>query len=467
MMAIRIVTIALVMLVVTAGDALAQAERYQLGRRLRDFEVAWEKQPDPAARRKALEIVPAASTKFLSLQLGEAGRTLDDARRALGVGPNLPGMAYLDALDFLPERRVLDATVTTLLVKKTALYPVKGEVPASARVRLGFPGARPVEVPLAEYREPVSVPLPAAMDDADLPLMVTLLLDSKVVSERITTISRVKNLTDRIQKLKDQAVPKPLTLEGASLQERVDLLNDLTERIPETDYPTAALVAEGETLARDLSKLYYSPSRAGNFWIAIPTGKSRTAARLFVPEKLDPKQPVPIVIGLHGAGGSENLFFDGYGAGRAVEECRKRGWLFLAPRSGLGFLGGPPAVAAMVDELAKRYPIDRKRVFVVGHSMGGAQGVELVQQSPGLVAGLAVLGASGRVRKPETFADLPVYIGVGTKDFALSGSRSLAKSLTAIPKTKTEIKEYPDLDHMLIVREALPDAFARFEAVGR
>ena len=34
---------------------------------------------------------------------------------------------------------------------------------------------------------------------------------------------------------------------------------------------------------------------------------------------------MPVVVALHGAGGSENLFFEGYGAGHIVTECRKRG----------------------------------------------------------------------------------------------------------------------------------------------
>lgn len=37
--------------------------------------------------------------------------------------------------------------------------------------------------------------------------------------------------------------------------------------------------------------------------------------RILVPRGLDINKPVPIVFALHGAGGTENLFFDGYGNG--------------------------------------------------------------------------------------------------------------------------------------------------------
>ena len=52
-------------------------------------------------------------------------------------------------------------------------------------------------------------------------------------------------------------------------------------------------------------------------------------------------KPLPLVIALHGAGGSENMFFDAYGNGKIVDLCRKRGWLLVAPRLSFFGLGMP------------------------------------------------------------------------------------------------------------------------------
>jgi predicted peptidase len=199
--------------------------------------------------------------------------------------------------------------------------------------------------------------------------------------------------------------------------------------------------------------------------LSVPTGVDRrTPCRLLIPKGLDPKKPVPLVVALHGAGGSENLYFEGYGNGRIVQECEKRGWLLVSPRSGL--LGGAPPVAEIVKVLAERYPIDPKRVFLVGHSMGAAQAVDLVQRHPGMFAAAACLGGGGRVRKVEAFADVPVYVGVGSRDFALRGAKALHKSLTDGGAKRATFQEYPDLEHLVIVREALPDVFAVFDRVA-
>lgn len=155
------------------------------------------------------------------------------------------------------------------------------------------------------------------------------------------------------------------------------------------------------------------------------------------------------------------MFFESYGAGQIVKECQKRGWLLVSPRSGL--IGTPPVVA-IIDKLAERYPIDRKRVFLVGHSLGAGQAIDLVQRHPDTFAAVAVLGGGGRVRQKERFQRLPVFVGVGTADFALRSSRNLVKTLTDAGAASVTAKEYPDLEHLVIVREALPDLFRMFDS---
>jgi predicted peptidase len=211
-------------------------------------------------------------------------------------------------------------------------------------------------------------------------------------------------------------------------------------------------------------KPFYTAAKVGQFWLSVPVdAKQIVPVRVYVPRGLDEKKPVPIVVALHGAGGSENLFFEGYGAGRIVTECRKRGWLLVAPLSGPAFSAAPP-VPAILDQLAKRYPLDPKRVLVVGHSIGATQTVELVQRDPTKFAAVALLGGGGTVRDAKTLVEVPVFIGVGEKDgLALAGARGLNEALAAAGAKKLTFKEYPHVEHVVVVREALPDVFEMFD----
>ncbi len=89
--------------------------------------------------------------------------------------------------------------------------------------------------------------------------------------------------------------------------------------------------------------------------------------------------------------------------------------------------------------------------------MGAGHVPSIVQESPSRYAGAACLG--GAVRNVEAFTEFPFFIGCGNADFALTGTRSLAASLKKVQGVKVTIREYDDIEHLLIVREAIPDIF--------
>ncbi len=472
--------LALVALVALHPAAGAQTARFELGQRLRTFEVAWDKATDPAGKKRALKIVEKVTNQFFSFQLGEAGRTLDDARHALTSDkPRSAEQQWADSLYAEPETRLLDATAKELKVKIQAFYPVKADKPKGLAVRLTLGGNHPVAVAIDKLPAAAAIKLPPAGDPhfGDLLLKVEALVGDTERGVRRMTVSRITGTADGFPaaaKLLDagkETLAKD-SLELATLRNRVELLKDLAGgTVFETDYPAAKLFAEAQqmvALGND-KKPYFTADRAGQFWLSVPHEKTRTACRLFVPKGLDAKKPVPMVVALHGAGGSENLFFEGYGAGHIVKLCEERGWLLVAPRLGLGFVGSPVPVGPIIDKLAERYPIDPKAVFVVGHSMGAAATIEAVQKYPGKFAAAAALGGGGRVKAATAtaFATLPTVVGVGTADFALAGARSLNKSLTDAGATAVTFKEYDGVEHLVIVREALPDVFAAFDKAAK
>lgn len=466
---------AAVALLALATPVFAQADRYELGQRMKAFEAAWDAHPDAAARKRAVAGVGKVTQQFFAFQFGEAGRTLDEARFALESDkPASDDLKWATSLYPDVPKRLVSGDELTVNLK--AFYPVKSKRPDGLSVRFAVGAGKPVTVTADRLPQKVSVPLPPAGDERrreDLTLTMEVLLADKPVLKRallVSVIDAVETLAERLPA--EAKVVKPPTLESASIVERAELLKDLAKgAIPETDVPAAKRLAEAVLMGRTtkVGQAYFTADRPGDHWVTVPTGdKDTTACRLFVPKGLDAKTPVPLVIALHGAGGSENLFFEGYGAGHIVKLCEKRGWLLVSPRCGLAFgLGGSAPVGEIIDKLAERYPIDPKRVFVVGHSMGAAGAVDAVQKYPGRFAAAAALGGGGRVRKPEALSDLPVFVGVGEQDFARKNAKALHIALTDGKAKHVTFKEYPDVEHLLVVREALGDVFDLFDKLAK
>jgi predicted esterase len=460
--------VAAIAVLVCALPVAAQSERYELGRRLKTFESAWEKQPNQVARDRALALLPKVTSQFFSLQLAEAGRTLDLAAFALqaDIGPST-SRQWAWSLSAIPESRIVDGAAKELAVTIQPFYPVKGDLPKNLELQLWFIDRQVVTVKPKKFPVVVKVPLPPLGELPGLDRKLYFLADGgKDLRPFAVGVSQIADMTKRFEKLTEATKGKNATIEEATARARAMLLRvalNAKEPLPPTDFPYADLLANAERMLD--GKPFFTTARHGQFWLSVPVGeRDAVACRVFVPKGLDMKKPVPVVIALHGAGVDENMFFESYGAGQTVKECEKRGWVLVAPRSGL--LDGGLPVAELLEKLAERYPLDRKHVLVVGHSMGAAQA--LAQAAEGKFAALALLGGGRAIAKPAALATLPLFIGVGEKDpLALNGARALHKSLTDAGAKAVAFKEYPKVEHLVIVRAAMDDVFALFDKVCR
>jgi polyhydroxybutyrate depolymerase len=153
----------------------------------------------------------------------------------------------------------------------------------------------------------------------------------------------------------------------------------------------------------------------------------------YVPQGLPPQSPLLIV--LHGTGldGARMRAWTGYefdsladtrhfavvypdGIGQSWNDCRRAGQsqAKLLHADDLGF------IRAVITRLQAEQGIDPARVYVMGYSNGGQMAFRLVEDAPGLVAGLAVAGAS--LPTPDNSlcaratSPLPTLIVAGTDD---------------------------------------------------
>ena len=203
------------------------------------------------------------------------------------------------------------------------------------------------------------------------------------------------------------------------------------------------------------------------------------AYTLFVPSTYDPQKPAPLVVDLHGLNITplQQILFDG-----TTDFAERYGFIVLAP---MGFNlsswwgsrpGTPVATAAMkpggdvrysTTELAERdtmtllkaireqYVIDSDRIYLMGHSMGGAGTYYLGAKYNDIWAGLApISGARGIADgSAERYKTVPMLIMHGAKDSIVppATSRAATAALQAVGAPHLYL-EFPDKDHEFWIR---------------
>ena len=474
----RIGTAAVLLLPILAiepSSAFAQFERYELGRRLRVIEVEWDRVTDAHAKARATESLKSAVNAFFSFRMGDAGQSISQARFALKdkTGPS-PEERWADSLCLKPEARLIDSTHPSLPVVLAVFFPTKAKKPENSRIRLVLGGSADVgiEAPITTLPMTVSLPL-KSLAAGDHVLTAEIISGNAILANLSQTISLVDGLADRLNALRKTVGGWPsdtakTTLDRESARSQLRMLESLAaKQTLESDFPANRILLnlEAQTLAAERSEPYLGKDRAGQAWVTVVTRTGRrVATRVFVPEAAAKGGPTPIVIALHGAGGSENMFFESYGHGAIVDRCRERGWLLVATRSNA--FAGPP-ITQVVDELAKVYPVDKKRVMLVGHSMGAIHALASASNDPDRFAAVAALGGGGPIRPGAKLKSLPFFVGIGSEDFALSGSKKLVENLKIAEVATLTFREYPDIEHLSIVQVALSDVFEFFDKWGK
>jgi len=461
--------VALISTALSASAVHAQVNRYETGRRLRLFEVAWANTSDADARRRALTPLELCVAQFLRGKELEAAQSLDAARFALRMADELPApVRWAESLMLVPAHRVVDAADEKLSLELRSFYPVTATMPAGATLMLTVlrvDDPRTTSVAIDKLPQAVTLPL-AGLGEGDFRLRYAIMSGDMQLAEGECAFSLVKDLQARAAALAqatDGFEKDKQSIDKQTARATSTLITGLSAGdVQETDFPVARLLAEAEaasTAAKE-GKEFYGGPKAGQFWLRLPTAHGVIPARLFVPPRDDDEKPLPLVVALHGAKGSENLFFDGYGQGAVVDECQRRGWMVVSPRTeGFGLLPVDEIVAAV----NARYPVDPRKVFVVGHSMGAMQTSAAAVAKPELYAAVAALGGGGTAKANDELKKLPYFVAAGSRDFALPGAKQFVKKLQDVGVEQVVFREYPDVEHLLIVQEALGDVFKFFD----
>ncbi|HXT57885.1 MAG TPA: alpha/beta hydrolase-fold protein [Pirellulales bacterium] len=168
--------------------------------------------------------------------------------------------------------------------------------------------------------------------------------------------------------------------------------------------------------------------------------------RLLKPKTIEPGRKYPVVLFLHGAGerGADNrlqlLYLpeqmakpenrEKFPCFLIAPQCRpEKQWVNVpwgAEKSTLPERPSDQLLAAMgmLDDVLKKYPVDDKRVYLTGLSMGGYGCWDAAARWPERFAALAPICGGGDESTAAQFAKLPIWAIHGDADQAVPVARS-------------------------------------------
>lgn len=197
-------------------------------------------------------------------------------------------------------------------------------------------------------------------------------------------------------------------------------------------------------------------NRRGDIWRPYFISDHPAPMRLFCPEHREPPAAGwPLVIALHGAGGNEHMFMAAYGAGRIKELAEQRGFIVASPLNS-PLSAQPMVFDGLVDSIAADYPIDRTRVYLIGHSMGAGVALAWSKLRTDKVAASALIAGVGRFNAkdkiPPTLLIAPELDGlIPAKSIIAAADQAKGFGLPV------ECREIKDYGHTLVVGHVLPE----------
>ncbi len=200
--------------------------------------------------------------------------------------------------------------------------------------------------------------------------------------------------------------------------------------------------------------------------------------RLFIPKDYDGSRAYPLVVALHGLGGTEDSMF---GANyRVIPEAEKRGYIIAAPLGyridggygrGMGGAGNKRAQYSEQDVMhvlalvRQDYKIDNRRIYLLGHSMGGIGTWTLGAKYPQIWASLAPISGVADPRTVEVMKHIPEVVVHGDDDntVPVSGSRAMVAEMK---KLGVDVKyiEVPGGSHTSVPGPNMSAIFDFFDA---
>jgi len=329
---------------------------------------------------------------------------------------------------------------------------------------------------LRESPYPMDLDVSAIADGTYL-LQVEVLDGSKSLGSPALRFVVRKGLNEAISRIEagSQSVPEAVRAETMYPIEHMHIINrglmdigqfDVTKELAAADHVLAASKGGNDPFAGqtgDFKRHYYLKSAHEIMPYRIYVPPAYTAARAF-----------PLVVALHGLGGTEDSMFGP--AYKVSEQAAQRGYIAVAPlgyRIDGGYGRGDTrraqlSEADVMEVLAivrKQYNIDNRRIYLVGHSMGGGGTWELGSKYADIWAAIAPISGPANLAAIPKLRHMPVLAVHGDADTVVlvEASRSM---VAALKKEDAEVKyiEVPGGSHGSVSAPNMGAIFDFFDA---
>jgi poly(3-hydroxybutyrate) depolymerase len=211
--------------------------------------------------------------------------------------------------------------------------------------------------------------------------------------------------------------------------------------------------------------------------------------RVYVPTKWDGKSRLPMVLVLHGNTRDHDYYFD-RDENILAKLAEKHGYLVATPMgyrpsAGWGSMtarpGADPArvrqselsekdTLHVLDRVTREYNVDASRIYLFGHSAGGAGTWHLGQKYPEKWAAIAASAAATRADgfPFERLKGMPVMVCHGAKDdeVPVTTSRNMVKAMKERGQEPVYL-ELPEATHGTVVALVEPKVFEFFDRHAR
>ena len=171
----------------------------------------------------------------------------------------------------------------------------------------------------------------------------------------------------------------------------------------------------------------------------------------YLPKGEKPAAGWPLLVFLHGSGerGSDLELVRKHGPPKLAGTKKElESFLMIAPQCPSGRWWDTVAVKGLIDQVVAGRPVDAKRIYIAGISMGGFATWALLKEHPELMAAAVPICGGGDPAAAAGFKSVPIWAFHGDKDEAVPLQRSvdMAEALKKV-ESKAKLTVYPGVGH--------------------